>query len=125
MTRRTVVLGTLTALVAFRARPSFAEEAFERSPDPRLRIEWQKGTTKKGKPLVSGYVFNSYGMTAGNIRIMVEGLDPAGTVVHKDVRWVLGTVANDDRLYFEVTVPEAASYRVRLLAWDWQGRGGQ
>ena len=124
MTRRTVVLGGVAGLVAFHARRSGALESFE-SSDPRMRLEWQKGTNRKGKPVITGYVYNRYGLAAGNIRIIVEGIDAGGKILSKDVRWVLGTLSNDDRIYFEVTVTEAPDYRVRLLSWDWLGRGGQ
>ncbi|OLD76498.1 MAG: hypothetical protein AUG87_08465 [Candidatus Rokubacteria bacterium 13_1_20CM_4_70_14] len=34
-------------------------------------------------------------------------------------------VRMDSRAFFSASVPEAASYRVQVLSFDWTGRGGQ
>ena len=81
------------------------------------------GQGRRG-PIVSGYVHNTYGHTAGNVRLVVESLDGGGQVTGSTLVYVLGTIPPGDRLYFETPVPrEAASYRVRVLSFDPVGRG--
>ena len=61
---------------------------------------------------------------AERMRLVVEALDGAGKVTASATVWVLGGVPMGGRGYFGASVPEAPAYRVRVLSFDWTGRGG-
>ena len=99
-----------------------------RSPsgiDPRLSIEWEAGQSRKGQPVVQGYVINDYGRPASDVRVLVEVLDGAGQPVERTAGFVFGTVpGNGGRSYFEVPLKTAGhGYRVSITAYDWRGGG--
>jgi hypothetical protein len=52
------------------------------------------------------------------MQLLVEGLDAAGTVATKTMTWVRDVPPNN-RAFFEVAVPNAPSYRVSVLTFDW------
>ena len=83
-------------------------------------VEWA-ASVARGRPLVSGYVVNKYGLTARQMRVLVESLDASGAVTGATIGYVNADVPPDSRRYFEVPlrVP-AASYRVSVLSWDWK-----
>src|SRR5262245_48080778 len=45
--------------------------------DSYFKVEWQPDE-RKGKPLVTGYVTNQWGLATKNVRLRVEALDAAG-----------------------------------------------
>lgn len=93
------------------------------SLDRYFRLEWQATRDKKG-PAIEGYVYNQGAQNAERMRLVIEWLDGAGKLAGTSSVWVLGTVPMGSRAYFHASVPEAASYRVRVLSFDWTGRGG-
>ena len=85
----------------------------------RFRIDAQVAQSKKGAPVYSGYIYNDGGGGVANIRLLVETLDAAGTVIGQAQGAALGSMLGRDRLYFEVPLEvTGASYRVRVLSWD-------
>ncbi len=91
--------------------------------DQYFRVEWQAGQGRKG-PVVSGYVYNTYALTADRVRLVVESLDAAGQATGSTVVFVPGTAPPGGRAYFEAPVSSAgAGYRVRVLSYEWIGRG--
>jgi hypothetical protein len=93
--------------------------------DPRLRLDWEAGTRRGGRPVIQGYVYNDYGRPAADVRLLVETLDAAGGVVARSIGFVRGVVNFNDRVYFEVPLKAAgASYRVTVTSFDWKGGGG-
>jgi hypothetical protein len=89
-----------------------------------FRVSWESGRTRRGTPIVSGYIYNTYGAVAANVRVLVEALDASGQVVDRQLYPLAGTVPNYGRSYFEFKVPGAASYRVVVASWDWLRGGG-
>lgn len=88
-----------------------------------FRVEWQQSTGKRG-PVVSGYVHNKYGNGAADVQLLVEGLDAGGNVVSTTRARVLGVVPALGSSFFETPVPGgAASYRVRVVFFNFVGRG--
>lgn len=86
--------------------------------DRYFKIEWQ-ADERRGKPIVSGYVTNQWGLAARNVRVYVEALDAAGNVTAKYIGYVNGYVPPSSRVYFEVPVQaKAPSYRVTVLSFD-------
>jgi len=92
------------------------------SLDRYFRLEWQATRGVKG-PAIEGYVYNQGAQHAERMLLVIERLDGAGNVAGSSTVWVLGSVPMGNRAYFRASVPEAASYRVRVLSFDWAGRG--
>lgn len=101
------------------AGPNFAKATL----DYYFNVEWQAASSKRG-PVVEGYVYNKSALQADRMRIRVEQLDGGGNVVGTTDAWVLGGVPPNNRAWFQVRVPQAPSYRVEVLSFDWLGRGG-
>ncbi len=86
--------------------------------DSYFKVEWQLDE-RRGKPMVSGYVRNQWGMGARNVRLRVEALDAAGAVVATYIGYVNGDAAPGAHIYFEVPVREKApNYHVNVLSFD-------
>ena len=106
------------------ARPAAALGAAS-SIDPRIRLDWEIGAGRAGRPVIQGYVYNDYGRPASDVHLLVETLDASGTVIARNIGFVRGVVQLYDRSYFEVPLKVAgASYRVSVTSLDWKGGGG-
>jgi hypothetical protein len=93
--------------------------------DARIRLDWEAGTRRGGKPAIQGYVYNDYGRPATDVHLLVETLDASGAVIAKTIGFVQGVVQFNDRVYFEVPLKTTgASYRVTVTSFDWKGGGG-
>ncbi len=105
-------------------RPAAALSAAS-SVDARIRLDWEVGATRGGRPVIQGYVYNDYGRPASDVRLLVETLDASGAVIGRTVGFVRGVVQLNDRAYFEVPIRvTGASYRVSVTGFDWKGGGG-
>jgi hypothetical protein len=105
------------------ARPAVALSATS-SVDARIRLDWQVGSGRGGRPVIQGYVYNDYGRPASDVHLLVETLDASGAVAGRTIGFVRGVVQFNDRVYFEVPIKTpGASYRVSVTALDWKGRG--
>ncbi len=83
-----------------------------------FKLEWQPDE-RRGKPLVTGYVTNQWGIGVNNVRMRVEALGGAGGVTATYIGYVFGDVTPGTRAYFEVPLPQkAANYRVSVLSFD-------
>ena len=93
--------------------------------DRYFSLEWQPDE-RRGRPLVSGYVTNQWGLSMRNVRLRVDALDAAGAATATYIGYVNGQLTPGARVYFEVPVQaKAPSYRVTVLSWDpIQGFGG-
>jgi hypothetical protein len=95
------------------------------SVDARLRLDWQAGTSRGGRPVIAGYDYNDYVRSAGDVRLLVEAVDGSGGTVSRDMGFVPGVVPLRDRAYFEVPVRHpGATYRVSIVAYEWRDCGG-
>jgi hypothetical protein len=102
------------ASVVLPGAPVRAAETYTRETlDRYFRLEWSKSGRN-----VNGYVYNSSNRRAAHMQLLVEGLDAAGTVVTKTMTWVRDVPPNN-RAFFEVAMPNAPSYRVSVLSFDW------
>ena len=118
----TAVLATLlTCLSAGGARA----QVQTRSVDSDLRVEWTGSEDRRGRPVVSGYVYNQRaGSYAITVRLRVEALDGSGQVMSSTIGYVLGEVPPSNRSYFEIKAPvKAASYRVTIESFAWRAYG--
>ena len=80
-------------------------------------IDYQ-ATPRADGAVVWGYLQTSSPYTFHRIRVLADALDVADQVIAQRVAWVPGTLGWPSRLYFEVPMPPAASYRVRVFSWD-------
>ena len=101
------------------AGPNYAPGSLDRY----FAIEWQTTSGPRG-PMLEGYVHNRSHMIADRMRLSIDLLDASGKVVGTRTTWVLGGVPPDNRTWFSTPVPQAASYQVEILSFDWIGRGG-
>lgn len=89
--------------------------------DPRIRLEWEAGTARDGRPVIQGHVLNDHSWAAANVRLLVETLDGSGAVVARTPGFVHGLVQFSDRAYFEVPLrAPGASYRVTVTAAEFR-----
>ncbi|MEX2221370.1 MAG: hypothetical protein WEG40_06180 [Candidatus Rokuibacteriota bacterium] len=100
-------------------------QVLTRPTDADLRVEWTASEDRRGRPVVSGYVFNQRaGAYAVSVRLLVEALDGSGQVVGSTTGDVLGEVPPSNRSYFEVKAPvKAAAYRVTIQSFAWRAYG--
>ncbi len=123
-TRLSSAIAVVLALgIGSPARPAAALSAAS-SVDARIRLDWQVGSGRGGRPVIQGYVFNDYGRPASDVHLLVETLDASGAVIGRTIGFVRGVVHLNDRAYFEVPIKTpGASYRVSVTALDWKGGG--
>ena len=96
----------------------FAPESLERW----FRIETHVEHRAQGA-VVWGYVYNNTNLHAEKMTVQVDALDAAGAVTGSTTTWVPGLVPATYRAYFETRAPAGTQYRVRVLSFDWTGRG--
>jgi hypothetical protein len=115
--RRLVGLGTALVLLGpagLGNAPVLAAEIYApETLDRYFQLEWSRA----GKN-VNGYVYNTGNRRAAHMILLVEGLDGAGNTVTKTTTWVRDVPPNN-RAFFQVAVPTAATYRVSVLSFDW------
>ena len=58
--------------------------------DARIRLDWEAGVTRRGQPVIRGYVINDHGRPAADVRLLVESLDASGAVVGRAIGFVPG-----------------------------------
>lgn len=82
-----------------------------------LAVTWETEASGAGQ-LVSGYVRNTSPYDLANVRVLVDVLDAAGRVTEQRLRAIPGELRGGGRVYFDVPVPAAQSYRVRVFSYD-------
>jgi hypothetical protein len=131
--RRLVARGLLLGLLpvvagCVGATPALAPSASVTSTvlgwEQWFRVDWAAEATAGGNE-IQGYVYNGYGQTAMNVRVLAQGLDPAGAIVDQKLAWVPGGVPALNRAPFRVAgLQPAQRYRVSVWAFDFvQGAG--
>ena len=85
-----------------------------------FRVEWEVSKGQKGHAVVSGYLYNDYGLAAVRVQLRVEVLDASGRTVSETTAYIDREVPPRDRAYFEASVPRPwAGYRVTVNFFDW------
>lgn len=90
--------------------------------EQHLTIEWER-TPRGGDAVIWGYVSNPSPYTFDRMRILVDALDGSGNVLAQRLSWVPGLLGSWGRSYFEVAMPPAENYRVRIFSYDRVERG--
>ena len=122
-----LLLATMALLALGPASPVREASALSAasSIDPRIRLDWEVGAGRAGRPVIRGYVYNDYGRPASDVHLLVETLDGSGAVIARNIGFVRGVVQLNDRSYFEVPLKVSGiSYRVSVTSLDWKGGGG-
>ncbi len=89
-----------------------------------FKLDWQLAE-QRGKPVVQGRIYNNWGTTALNVRLLVDELDATGNIVGQDLSWLGFQLTPGTTAPFQVRVKHpAAAYRVSVFAFDWLQRGG-
>jgi len=92
--------------------------------DGRFQVEWETAQTKKGSPLIAGYVQNTRGGGVANVRLQVDTLDAQGRVIATATALAPGYVGGFSRTSFEVPLEKTGiRYRVSIIGWDPVGNG--
>ena len=92
--------------------------------DSRLRLDWEIGQTRAGRPEIQGYVINDYMQPAMNVRLLVETLDSNGQAIDRTYGFLASPVPALSRAPFVVSLKAAgASYRISITAFTWKDGG--
>ncbi|HEU4366980.1 MAG TPA: hypothetical protein VFV05_01995 [Methylomirabilota bacterium] len=92
--------------------------------EQHLTIEWQPARSNQ-PTVVWGYVNNPSPNTFDRVRLLVEGLDPAGGILAQRLVWAPGLLGSWGRVYFEAPMGPAPAYRVRVFSYDRVENGGR
>ena len=92
--------------------------------DARLRLDWEVGQTRGGRPEIQGYAINDYMRPAMNVQLLVETLDSTGQATDRAYGFVVGAVPALSRTPFVVPLKTAgASYRISIITFTWKEGG--
>jgi|GEM_PF-942747 hypothetical protein len=121
-TARAIVAAVVLALIGSDAARA---QVSGRAVAPDLHVEWSADEDRRGRTLVSGYVYNERpGSYATGVRLRVDALDAAGQTVGSTTAYVMGDVPPSNRSYFEVKAPaKTAGFRVTVQSYSWRGYG--
>jgi hypothetical protein len=122
--RRAIVTGLTVVFLLAGSIPGRAQMLYApETTDRYFPVEFQVTQKRKG-PAVEGYVYNRGRQAAQRVRLQIQRIDAAGTVVGSSTIWVPGEMPMESRAFFSAAVPEAASYRVQVVSFDWTCQGG-
>jgi hypothetical protein len=111
-----VVLATIATILGT-ATAAGVQTALASDESP-FRFQFEQNQSPRGLG-VEGYVYNALPWRITNVRVQVDSIDAAGTVVASATGWVLGDVAAGGRGYFYVPVSaQAATYRPSVQRFD-------
>src|SRR6185436_13728553 len=96
-----LVAGALAGCASPGMTPSASVTTIVQGWERQFRLEWEPLARTDGIE-ISGYVNNSYGSAAGNVRVLAQSIDPAGNVLGQQLSWVHGVVPPFGRSYFRV-----------------------
>ena len=110
------VLATACATAAL--TPSASVTTAVQGWEHYFRLDWTAQARPNGTE-IDGYVYNTYGSPAGNVRVLAQALDASNNVIAQKIEWVPGVVPNFNRSYFRIAaLPPADHYRVSVWSFD-------
>ena len=113
-----LVAGATAGCTTAALTPSGAVTTAVQGWERYFRIEWEP-QAKAGAVEIDGYLYNTYGSPAGNVRLLAQALDASNNVVAQRIEWVPGVVPNFSRSYFRIPkLPAADHYRVTVWSFD-------
>jgi hypothetical protein len=82
-------------------------------------LTWTVGTYR-GRPVVSGRIYNKWNYAAANVRLLVDELDAGGRIVDQQLGWLGFTLTPGTTAPFEIPVKNPTpNHRVSVFAYDW------
>ena len=115
-----IVLVALTTVLAAGGALAPAPAANFFAPDARFAVKWEAGQSKRGVPIVSGYVTNNTSTAATDVRVRIESLDANGQAIGETITRLFGEVQAGGRSYFEAPIrTPGASYRVSVVSFSY------
>jgi hypothetical protein len=116
MNRVLVAVATVATLLGT-ATAAGAQTAIAGDESP-FRFQFEQSQGPRGLA-VEGYLYNALPWRITNVRLRIDSVDAAGTVVASATGWVLGDVAAGGRGYFHVPVSaQALTYRPSVQTFD-------
>ena len=107
------------------ASPSWAQGSSGPLAERYFRLEWEAGQSRRGRPLIRGYLYNDQPVNVNNVRLLIETLDASGQVTSRTVGYVDGLIPATSRTYFEVPVSApGGTFRVSVMSFDLIRTGG-
>ena len=104
-------VGVETARAQDQAQGTLANQFF--------RVDFTAEPDGHGTTRITGYVYNTDGRAADQVRLRITELDASGITLANYVEPMLETVPALGRAYFDVKVPdEGLSYRVAVDSWN-------
>jgi hypothetical protein len=92
--------------------------------DRYFRLEWAAAQSTRRGPVIRGYVYETFGRASDQMQLAIDTLDPSANVTGTTIGYVMGPIPGGGRAYFEIPVPAASAYRVRILSFRWTQLGG-
>jgi hypothetical protein len=118
----TIALGGTTARAQWAGDVPGTRPSNEVDPatlgDQFFHVEWSAAASPDGHPRLTGYVYNDYEEPAVNVQLRIHELDSAGREITTLLEPVDETVPAKGRAYFDVPVPDSASYRVDVVSFE-------
>ena len=113
-----IALVAAIALIAPAGAWTPAESASFFVANPEFRVTWEAAQTKRGQPIIQGYVYNTSTSAASDIRVRIESLDAEGRTIAETVAPLFGDTQPGGRSYFELPVrTPGVSYRVTVVSF--------
>ena len=82
-----------------------------------FQLDWQPGQ-RAGQPVLTGHVRSTWKDGARWMQLLVDRLDASGALLDQRLVWLPSEVPRGGRVYFEVPVEPAASYRVAVYSYE-------
>lgn len=118
----TIALGGTTARAQWAGDIPGTRPSTEADPatisDQFFHVEWSAAPSRNGHPRLTGYVYNNYEEPAVNVELRIHELDSTGREITAVLEPVDGTVPAKGRAYFDVPVPDSASYRADVESFE-------
>jgi hypothetical protein len=86
--------------------------------DQLFHVDWSAARSQQGQSRIAGYVYNDYGEDAMDVHLRITEVDETDRAVESTIRPVDETIPASGRAYFDVRVPDSASYQVRVVSFD-------
>ncbi|HEY3067464.1 MAG TPA: hypothetical protein VGL09_16855 [Methylomirabilota bacterium] len=98
--------------------PMARAQNFGSSSQRWFRLEWTVSAGAAPRR-ITGWIYNDYGTSAGDVQLLVEARDSRDAVVGRRYQWVPGSLPPLSRTYFDVRgLPVADSYRVTVHSFN-------
>lgn len=119
----------LTAVVCLTLVTATVAAAASAAPLSPLILGWERYFAVEPDPAVAGgrataTIRNTSGFSARRVQVLVEGLDAGGQPVEQRVVWLGSDFPAGGSRYVATPMTSAATYRVRVFAFDLDMTGG-